>query len=355
LVVIAIIGVLIALLLPAVQAAREAARRMQCSSNLKQIGLAVHNFHDSQNGLPPASVGAADNHTPQASFWVLILPYMEQQPTYDFIQTKTSNFGISGGINNETFWNVLGANATETAQLQKSLSSAFSFSRCPSRSRGGNLGNGSPASAINGGGYINNGGQHGPQGDYAFAMGRNAQGWSNWLLNYISNASDHAPLQVGPIRVAIWNGSNATTWAPRDKMSWWADGTSNQIVVGEKHIWNKTVGQCGIDSTSGGDNRWQFSDCSILQHGPGWVAFAAIRGINGRIARGPNDRGSSNNQVDESQPQWGSCHTGTLNFLMGDGSVFGMSVTTPAGPVSIANSILGRLGNVNDGNPVSIP
>jgi prepilin-type N-terminal cleavage/methylation domain-containing protein len=79
LVVIAIIGILIALLLPAVQAAREAARRMKCGNNLKQIGLALHNYHESYRCFPPATV---TDGVHGASTFVRILPYMEQRGTY---------------------------------------------------------------------------------------------------------------------------------------------------------------------------------------------------------------------------------------------------------------------------------
>ena len=88
LVVIAIIGILIALLLPAVQSAREAARRMQCSNNLKQIGLALHNYHAAHGCLPYGSGGCCGRTTQQArgGIWcTLILPHLEQQALYDAI------------------------------------------------------------------------------------------------------------------------------------------------------------------------------------------------------------------------------------------------------------------------------
>ena len=81
LVVIAIIGVLVALLLPAVQAAREAARRMRCSNNLKQIGLALHNYEDTHKRLPYGTPGCC---TPDGSNWaVSIFPHMEMQNLQD--------------------------------------------------------------------------------------------------------------------------------------------------------------------------------------------------------------------------------------------------------------------------------
>jgi len=82
LVVIAIIGILIALLLPAVQAAREAARRMKCTNNLKQIGLALHSYHDVHKTFPIGYI-AQPSLTEAWGWTVFILPYLEQKPLYD--------------------------------------------------------------------------------------------------------------------------------------------------------------------------------------------------------------------------------------------------------------------------------
>ena len=103
LVVITIIGILIALLLPAVQAAREAARRMQCSNNLKQLGLALHVYHDTNKCFPPASVtdmvvnSVAFN---RISLHARVLPFMEQRPLYDLVDFNVVwDPASDGGIN----------------------------------------------------------------------------------------------------------------------------------------------------------------------------------------------------------------------------------------------------------------
>lgn len=92
LVVIAIIGILVALLLPAVQAAREAARRMSCSNNVKQIGLALHNYHDTYKKFPSAvydqysingSNAGGRNYWAGASIHTMLLPFVEQRAIYD--------------------------------------------------------------------------------------------------------------------------------------------------------------------------------------------------------------------------------------------------------------------------------
>ena len=93
LVVIAIIAVLIALLLPAVQQARESARRTQCKNNLKQIGLALHNFHDVYGNFPP---GMLDDDGRNYCWRTYLLPYMDQAPIYQSLTSVGTSAGTLG-------------------------------------------------------------------------------------------------------------------------------------------------------------------------------------------------------------------------------------------------------------------
>ena len=131
LVVIAIIAVLIALLLPAVQSAREAARRAQCVNNLKQLGLALHNYESANGAFPPAGQSCNYNTSPPSTQYVdgqwscaaRLLTYIEGGATFNAI-----NFNLP-------YNDLTGANYT-------AASTAFSFLMCPSSAR--KIGDGFP-------------------------------------------------------------------------------------------------------------------------------------------------------------------------------------------------------------------
>lgn len=129
LVVIAIIGVLVALLLPAVQAAREAARRSKCANHLKQLGIAVHNYHDTYNSLPISisiwSEGPRPTPVRNGKGWIVsILPFIEQQPLFEqFAPCMLGHFDSGFGI------------ATNTTQCRNAMKTQVAFLRCPSDGR----------------------------------------------------------------------------------------------------------------------------------------------------------------------------------------------------------------------------
>lgn len=95
LVVIAILGILVSLLLPAVQAARQTARRLHCRNNLKQLALALHHYHDVNQRFPPASTLASREYSSGLSWHVFVLPYIELDPMYDSIDVHHGDNGTN--------------------------------------------------------------------------------------------------------------------------------------------------------------------------------------------------------------------------------------------------------------------
>lgn len=127
LVVIAIIAVLIALLLPAVQQAREAARRSQCKNNLKQYGLALHNYHDTYGMFPLGATGSRDN-PPNISWQVRVLPYLDNAAIYNELDFSKS---LPATSYSGTYGNVLYQVLSNNQQFRQI---SLPFTLCPSDS-----------------------------------------------------------------------------------------------------------------------------------------------------------------------------------------------------------------------------
>lgn len=316
LVVIMIIGVLIMLLLPAVQVAREAARRTQCSNHLKQQGIAIHNHIAAKGALPPAGLEYG-----RLGFWGLLYPYLEQQAKYDLIYEKTN--GLSGQIFNG-FWNAL--DEDERTALN---STPVYF--CPSRrSIPKPYGTDGHTTFWN---HANWGDQawYGPQGDYGMIWGREAKKWKAWIYSGDWQwDSGHNYAASTPFRGVGLPNSAYREWKPKDKISRMADGTSNQIVIGEKYLSEENMNACpGADAgyASQGHSRYMIGDCSILVFDY-WALYASSRSPHSGLAKNSN-RPDSTDLVEDYHDQWGGIHPGICMFLFGDGAVRPLPVTTP--------------------------
>ncbi len=336
LVVIAIIAILIGLLLPAVQKVREAAARAKCTNNLKQIGIAIHSYHDVGGGIPPAVTGNTG-----LTVWAILLPYIEQNNI-----ASQLDMSASGGVDGCTDAAHIGATAAAASSANRTVlmnqATGIQTYLCPSR-RSGKV--------------TNN--YNMPVGDYAIVIA----GPERWVfgrnnVNQQTQAMRAAVVSsatVEPLGDNLYYFSNASTgftmidnpnkgWRPRDKFASITDGLSNTVFIGEKHITPGYLGKCCRDN-HGPEGRdgyiyWNRSNGNPF-YGEYWVAGSANLGL----ARSPNEGELA--QVN-SAPALGSWHTGVCNFLFGDGAVRAVSVSTDA-------TTLINLAQRADGNAVTLP
>jgi prepilin-type N-terminal cleavage/methylation domain-containing protein len=217
LVVIAIIAILIALLLPAVQQAREAARRSQCKNNLKQIGLALHNYHDVANQFPPALVNPGQQTWPAAisitfnlntTGWTLLLPYLDQAPMYNQYNFNEASCPVAT--------NTLPLAGTGNWQVNVPVTSTMlSVLKCPT----------DPAIPPHTGAGAYESLNAAPA-SYAFSSGRIAENTANIWSAYINSTASLPDGRTFRYRCAFGINGAANI---RDIQ----DGTSNTLLIGE--------------------------------------------------------------------------------------------------------------------------
>ncbi len=355
LVVIAIIGILIALLLPAVQAAREAARRMECTNKLKQIGVALHNYHDAHQTFPNGATfvcklaadgsfetytasGTSYPHRAWLTIFFAILPFMEQQALYD-LGTSGPNAGkghFGESVAGQPWWAKIPAYA------------------CPSDSI-----------------TLERGGQH----NYFWSMGDYPGSTVRGLFPSTYTASPNSTNMT----------SFSSTWRGIESV---LDGTSNTVCVGESLVWrphNSVAGSfialTGQSSESSGS---YISSCAAARDPNDPLILDTSKGTVSSWSKG--DRWEVLSTYCSAictvlPPNSPSCFTGTMyaytlstvssnhrggvNALKVDGSVIFVSDTINAvtagraneNPVTIGVSpygIWGALGSINGGESTAL-
>ena len=300
LVVIAIIGVLIGLLLPAVQNVRAAAQRIACANHLKQIGLAVHSYEAVHRSIPPNRL----NRSGGVSWAVHLLPFIESQNFFDQWDLKR--------------WYYDQGNTVAEGDMLRANSVTIFF--CPRRRTAGSAGlstSGDRPDLPFAGSR-----QHyeGALSDYACCVGTSvAADWSG-------NGGN------GSFIIADWEYERNTfprileSWKSRTSFGAVFDGLSNTIFLGEKHVVPGTFG-----SNTAGNLSALTGDGSIYNGDHPWA-----------ISRAAGPEFALADISSEFNSQFGSWHPGICQFVMGDGSVRSLANT-------IEPNTLGLLAERDDG------
>jgi prepilin-type N-terminal cleavage/methylation domain-containing protein len=322
LVVIAIIAVLIGLLLPAVQKVREAAARMSCSNNLKQLGLAVHNYHGVYSQLPPARVG----REALATWPVLILPHIEQDNVFKLWNSTPASQRFP--------WQY----KDQPPTAQQALVKVFF---CPSR-RSPML---SPASQ-NG---DTNGGAAGAAGDYAACDGdgfdRNTLDARGAIIS--ASVVTQPPYPASPGCPAddpcgdIIDTYRVVSFHSRTTLASITDGTSNTLLIGEKHVRPERFGLANEDRAYYSGQSYvtaqRSAGCTVVD-----PRTRLCTGGFRPLAPFPTYSGTAWNII------FGGPHPGVCQFVMCDGSVRPIAVT-------IDPTNLRRLADRADGEAITFP
>lgn len=300
LVVIAIIATLIGLLLPAVQSAREAARRMACGNNLKQMSLAFQVHHDAKRRLPYAR---SSNNLRAHSWLVRILPFIEQAQAYQQFTTALPGQGLHWGgvhdLSNTTF--------QATGALRTQLPAML----CASSSRTTR----NTTEAVPGGG--------GFCGDYAVNTGHQQTSIGGVIAYDAPEYQSTGPFPLAPGYSVV--NSSLKNSNPGLRFKDITDGVGKTIFIGEKHIPIDQFGRQGFDNTV------------YATENPGLNSSTRMTLAAG-VALSPKDTVATTNY-------FGSYHPEVLLFGFGDGRVETVSK-------SIAGSVLALLGQRADGQPL---